>query len=104
MAGHNRTVDTGRTRRSSGGKARRVREHRPAGESDGARRDKERRGARRIADDRVRKATSPTARLDAARDYLRSAAAKYHAQAELDSAVAVLLDAGDRIYTTGKRR
>jgi len=104
MAGHTRTVATGQTRRSPSGKTRRVREHRPAGEAEQARRRKEYHGARSLAVDRIARAGDPLAQLSAAVGYVRSAAAKYTGDAEVTAAVQALLEAGDRIYQHGNRK
>ena len=104
MAGHTRTVATGQTRRTPGGKTRRVREHRPAGEAEQARRRKEHHGSRSLATDRIAKAGDPLAQLAAAVGYVRSANAKYAGDAEVTAAVQALLEAGDRIYQHGNRK
>lgn len=104
MAGHRRTVDTGTARRTTSGKTRRVREHRAAGESAAARRDQEQKGARALVEHRIRRTKDPLRQLDIARDYVRSAAAKYQPGSELAGAIEALLTAGDRIYGTGVRR
>lgn len=104
MAGHSRTVDTGRARRTPRGKSRRVRQHLPPGEADQAHRDKHRRGARAVAEHRMRRTSDPLAQLDAAREYVRSAAAKYRPAGHTTEAVEALLAAGDRIYQHGVPR
>ena len=100
MAGRSRTVDTGRN-----ANGRRVRQHRPAGETEAARREKHRRGARAQVEQRVGRTRDPLRQLDAARDYVRSAAQKYHPESgsggQLDAAVQALLAAGDELYRTG---
>lgn len=104
MAGHRRTVDTGTARRTASGKTRRVRQHRAAGESATARRDQEKRGARALVEHRIRRTKDPMRQLDIARDYVRSAAAKYQPGGEISDVVDALLTAGDRIYSTGNRK
>lgn len=101
MAGRTRTVDTGRTRGT-----RRERTHRPAGESETYRREKEHRGGRAQVRQRLDRIRDPAARLDAARDYVRSALRKYDSPAATAAAVDALLAAGDELYRTGtpKRR
>lgn len=101
MAGHTRTVDTGTARRTRTGKVRRIRQHLPAGQSEKARRDKAHRGARTVALARIDRARTPLDKLEAARQYVRSAAAKYGiADPDVAAAVTALLAAGDRIFQT----
>jgi hypothetical protein len=103
MAGHSRSVDTGKARRTANGKTRKVREHLPPGEAETARRDKQHRGARTVAADRIARTRDPLRQLDIAREYLRSAAAKYQPNpGDLDIAVKALLAVGDRIFQTGQ--
>src|SRR5699024_2199254 len=104
MAGHTRTVATGETHRSPGGRTRRVREHRPAGEAEQARRRKEHHGARSLAVARIARACDPLAQLSAAVVYVRSASAEYTGDADVTAAVQALLEAGERIYTQGSRK
>ncbi|MHA6801771.1 hypothetical protein [Bounagaea algeriensis] len=101
MAGRSRTVDTGRT-----DGRRRLRQHRPAGEAAAARRSKEHQGARAQVEHRLGRTRDPLRQLDAARDYLRSAAQKYQPDGHLAGAIEALLAAGDELYRTGipKRR
>lgn len=103
MAGHTRTVATGRSWRTGSGKSRRVREHLPPGEADKERRRKQHQGARTLATDRIKRERNPMAQLAHALAYVRSASAKYRADADVTAAVQTLLDVGDRIYTTGTR-
>lgn len=102
MAGHVRSVDTGKARRTAGGKSRKVREHLPPGEVEAAKRRKQHLGARTVATDRINRARDAQAQLDIAREYVRSAAAKYTADEEITAAVQALLAAGDRIFQTGQ--
>lgn len=102
MAGHVRTVGTGKARRAGGGKPRKIRQHLPAGEVELARRRKQHLGARTVAADRIGRTRDPLRQLDIAREYVRSAAAKYTADpAVVDAAVNALLAAGDHIFTAG---
>lgn len=102
MAGHVRTVDTGRARRTASGRTRRVREHLPPGEVEAARRCKQHLGARTAAANKINRANDLLKRLDIAREYLRSAAAKYEIDtAAVEAAVEALLAAGDRTYQHG---
>lgn len=98
MAGRNRTVDTGKTVGR-----RRQRQHLPAGAAEQHTREKAHRGARARVDQRIGRTRDPLAQLDAARDYVRSAASKYR-PTELSTAIQALLDAGDQIYRTGQPR
>lgn len=101
MAGHTRSADTGTARRTSSGKSRRVRKHLPAGEAAAARRTKQQQGARTLTDHKIRRERDPLRQLDIARDYVRSAANKYHPGGQVADAIAALLAAGDRIYESG---
>lgn len=101
MAGHNRTVDTGRSARAAGGKPRKIREHLPPGQVPAAKRAKAHAGARTTAMNRISRTADPLRQLDHARDYLRSAVAKYTAPHEIHPVVEALLAAADRIYRTG---
>lgn len=101
MAGHVRSADTGKARRTAAGRPRKIREHLPAGEVEAAKRRKRHLGARTLAADRIDRARDPLRQLDIAREYVRSAAAKYTADHEITAAVEALLAAGDRIFTTG---
>lgn len=96
MAGRSRTVDTGRTRGN-----RRARQHRPAGETESAHRDRVHRGARALVNQRIDRARDPLRQLDIARDYVRSAAQKYQVRGETAPAIEALLAAGDELYRTG---
>lgn len=104
MAGHVRTVDTGKTRRTTGRRTRRVREHLPPGEAESARRRKEHAGARALAMDRINRESDPLAQLSHAVSYVRSAAAKYRSDADVSAAVQMLAEIGDRIYSNGTRK
>jgi hypothetical protein len=101
VAGHTRTVPNGKGRRTSGGKTRKVREHLPPDEVASARRRKQFLGARSVAADRIARTSDPLRQLDIAREYVRSAAAKYTDAAAVAAAVEALLAVGDRIYATG---
>lgn len=101
MAGHARTVDTGKARRTPTGKARKIREHLPPGEAETAKRRKQHRGARTITLDRINRTTDALRQLDIAREYVRSAAAKYEPGGEITAAIEALLGVGDRIYQVG---
>lgn len=101
MAGHSRTTATGATRPGVTGKPRRVREHLPAGDAEHIRRAKSQRGAKTRLKHRLDRTSDPLARLDAARDYLRSAAAKYQTTASVEQAVQALIVAADRIFRDG---
>ncbi|GAA0645714.1 hypothetical protein GCM10010174_80920 [Kutzneria viridogrisea] len=102
MAGHLRSVDTGKARQTPSGRARRVREHLPPGQVALAKRRKQHLGARAAAADRIARTTDPLRQLDIAREYVRSAAAKYTAtDAVLQVAVQALLQVGDQVFTTG---
>lgn len=102
MAGHARTVDTGKARRAPSGKVRKVRRHVPPGEAETAKRQKQHRGARTVALNRISRTTDPLRQLDIAREYVRSAAAKYQPDGQVTTAVQALLAAGDRIYQSGQ--
>lgn len=103
MAGHSRTTATGKARRAASGKPRRVREHLPPGEAEAAKRVKAQRGAKTVALDRISRTSDPLAKLNIAREYVRSAAAKYQVDdAAVAAAIDALLAAGDRIFTTGQ--
>lgn len=104
MAGHTRTQDTGQSRRTSQGRTRRVRHHLAPDDLDTARRRKQRNGARSVTDGRMARTSDPLARLDIARGYLRSAAAKYGDDQAVEEATAALLAAADRLYRTGRPR
>lgn len=97
MAGHTRTVDTGKTQRT-GRRTRRVREHLPPGEAAENARAKQHQGARERALDRINRTTDPLGQLDAARDYVRSAAAKYQATGHVTDGIEALLAVGDAIF------
>ncbi|GAA1983283.1 hypothetical protein [Amycolatopsis minnesotensis] len=101
MAGHVRTMPGTGRQPGVTGRSRKVRVHLPPGEAEVAKRVKQRNGARTIAQHRIVSARTPQARLDAARDYVRSAAAKYRADDEIAVAVEALLAAGDRIFARG---
>lgn len=102
MAGHPRTVGTSRHQRGASGRARRVREHLPAGEAAPARRRKAHASARSRALAHVHRASGDQlVQIDRARDYLRSAAGKYSIETDLTPVVDALIAAGDRIYQTG---
>ncbi|TDX84963.1 hypothetical protein [Amycolatopsis arida] len=101
MAGHTRTRATGTARRTSGGKTRKLREHLPSDQLDQHRRRTQRRGARSRAVDRISRTSDPLRRLDVAREYVMSAAAKYRDPGAVAAAVEALLAAGDRIYAHG---
>ncbi len=98
MAGHGRTIETGKARRTARGRSRRIRQHIPDGEAEQAKRRKQHSGARANAVNRINRTTDPLRKLDIAREYLRSAAAKYQPDSEITDAVQALLAAGDRIY------
>lgn len=106
MAGHHRTVATGKARRTGSGfgRVRKVRQHLPPGEADTSRRRKLRASARAIANQRITTTRDPLVQLDAARDYVRSAAAKYAHDAAIQQAVDALLAIGDQIYRDGTYR
>lgn len=104
MAGHLRTTDTGTTRRTTGKRVRRNREHLPPGEAADHGRRKQHRGARSRAVDQIHRTTDPLAQVDIARDYVRSAAAKYVPDGHLIEAIQALLAAGDGIYTHAPAR
>lgn len=101
MAGHVRTTATGKARRTSGGRLRQTREPVPPEQRADAKRAKQHRGARAIANDRITSATDEREQLAAAREYLMSAMAKYDSPATVRMAVAALLKAGDLVFTTG---
>lgn len=100
MAGHLRTVDTGTARRTSGKRTRKNREHLPPGQAAAHARRKQHHGARTQALDRINRTSDPLRQLDIAREYVRSAAAKYQADGHVVDAVQALLAAGDAIYTS----
>lgn len=103
MAGHVHTVDTGKARRTASGRRRKIRERIPTDEAETSKRSKRHEGARTITMDRISRTTDPLRRLDAAREYVRSAAAKYLVDPEMVSAaVEALLAAGDQIFTEGE--
>lgn len=105
MAGHTRTTGTGATVRGATGKPRRVREHLPAGDAEIARRKKAHAGARSQARSHIATAQDGLRQIEAARDYVRSAAAKYHPHPDdLQPVVQALLAAGDRIFEAGTPR
>ncbi|MFC4000909.1 hypothetical protein ACFS2C_28085 [Prauserella oleivorans] len=106
MAGHHRTVATGKARRTGSGfgRVRQIREHLPPGEAATNRRRKLRAAARAIANQRINVARDPLVQLEAARDYVRSAAAKYQHDTALQQAVDALLAIGDQIYRDGTQR
>ncbi len=99
MAGRARTVDTGKT-----DGRRRLRQHRPAGEADPHRREKQRRGARARAEQRISRSRDPVTQLLAAVDYVRSALSKYRPGGLLQPVLDALLATGDEIYRTGDAR
>ena len=102
MAGHVRSVATGKARRTASGRIRKVREHLPPGEAEQAKRRKQHLGARTVATDQINRAGDLLRKLDIARQYVRSAAAKYTAAPdEINAAVEALLALGDRIYANG---
>lgn len=103
MAGHSRTTATGKAHRAASGKPRRVREHLPPGEAEDAKRAKAHRGAKTVALDRISRATDPLTKLNIAREYVRSAAAKYQVDEDtVTAAIDAMLAAGDRIFTAGQ--
>lgn len=102
MAGHVRSIDTGKARRTASGKTRKIRQHLPPGEVEKAKRRKQHLGARTVINARLAATSDPLRRLDIAREYVRSAAAKYQVSGELAAAVDALIAAGDRIFITGE--
>lgn len=104
MAGHGRSIDTGKSRRTTSGKSRRIRQHLPPGEAEQARRRKQHDGARTVALNRIRRTSDPLRQVDIARDYLRSAAAKYRPHGEVTGVIEALLAAGDQIYRHAEPR
>lgn len=99
MAGRGRTYDTGKTVGR-----RRQRQHLPAGAAETHRRDKQRRGARALAEHRLSRSREPVTQLLAAVDYVRSAASKYRPGGLLQPAIDALLNVGDEIYRNGTAR
>lgn len=99
MAGRARTVDTGKTNGR-----RRLRQHRPAGESDPYRREKQLRGARSLAEHRIRRTRDTATQVLAAVDYVRSAIRKYHPGGLAQPGIDALMSVGDQIYRTGTPR
>lgn len=102
MAGHTRTVATGKARKTASGLPRKIREHLPPEQIAATKRRKQHTGARTVAADRIARTSDPLRQLDIAREYLRSAAAKYVADADIvQTAVNALLAAGDRVFASG---
>lgn len=103
MAGHTRTVGTGKHQRGITGRPRRVREHLAPGDAATAKRQKTHQSARSIALHHIRRASDPLVQIDRARDYVRSAARKYRFEGtDVTDVVQALLAAGDHIYTHGE--
>ena len=102
MAGHTRTVATGKARRTTSGLPRKIREHLPPEQAAATKRRKQHKGARTVAADRIARTSDPMRQLDIAREYLRSAAAKYIADADIvQVAIDALITAGDRVFANG---
>ncbi|RBM18084.1 hypothetical protein DI005_20025 [Prauserella sp. PE36] len=81
-----------------------MRQHLPAGEAEQNARRKARDGAKAVAYQRIRRTSDPMQQLDAARDYVRSAAAKYSHGPALNRLVNAMLEIGDEIFRDGTRR
>uniref|UniRef100_UPI003F495B1A hypothetical protein n=1 Tax=Amycolatopsis sp. CA-096443 TaxID=3239919 RepID=UPI003F495B1A len=102
MAGHVRTIAGKGRFTGTTGRVRRNRVRLPAEDIDPARRTKQRTGARTRAQHRLDNAQTPQEQLDAAREYLLSAMAKYDGRQSIPGLVQLMLRAGDRIYATGR--
>lgn len=99
MGGRARTYDTGKT-----DGRRRLRQHRPAGEAEAHRREKDHRGARALAQQRIDRSPDAVTALLAAANYVRSAASKYRAGGLIQPGIDALLRVGDEIFRTGTPR
>lgn len=101
MAGHVRTIPGKGRFVGKSGRVRRNRVRIPSGDIDMARRTKLRTGARTQVQHRLENARSPQDQLNAAREYLLSALAKYDGRGEIAALVQEMLRVGDRIYARG---
>lgn len=99
MGGRARTYDTGTTRGT-----RRQRKHLPAGTAETHRRDKDHRGARALAQQRIDRSPDPVTALLAAVNYVRSAASKYRPGGLVQPGIDAVMAVGDEIYRTGTPR
>ena len=105
MAGHLRTTPAPGARRTSKNTVRRNRQHLPDGEADQHARERIVAAGKSTAYQRINARSGDLAKVDAAREYLRSAAAKYDlppgwSQPLVDQ----LVRQADQIIRTGTRR
>lgn len=80
---------------------RQVREPVPPEQRVAAKRAKQHRGARAVANDRIARAADEREQLAAAREFVMSAMAKYDSPETVQRIIAALLKGGDVIYKTG---